>query len=269
VTEQRSRDDSPSILSRADLDERVGDPSRRQSFVTAMFDEIAPRYDAFTRLFSFGMDARWKRQLLAWVRTHAPSGGVAVDVACGTGDLALGLLGDAWCGDVIAADISRRMIALARERARPVAPGPLFICADIMRLPLRNASVSVITAGYALRNVPDFRAALHLLARIVRSGGALITLDFYKPAAPLWRFLFLRYLSAAGHIVGWLWHRRPAVYGYIGRSIELHVTAGEFRRALEEAGFEIVAEKRWLLGGISAHCARRNPSVASTPAGGG
>ena len=96
---------SPRELEALDLETYLSDPGRKQSFVTPMFEHIAPRYDAFTRLFSFGMDASWKRELMAWFAQRAPARAVVLDVACGTGDLALSKA-DHPVGGVSPADMS-------------------------------------------------------------------------------------------------------------------------------------------------------------------
>ncbi len=81
-----------------------------------MFEHIAPRYDAFTRLFSFGMDARWKATLMAWFAERAPERAQVLDVACGTGDLALRAAALRPHGSVLGIDAADGMIALARAR---------------------------------------------------------------------------------------------------------------------------------------------------------
>jgi demethylmenaquinone methyltransferase/2-methoxy-6-polyprenyl-1,4-benzoquinol methylase len=117
--------------------------------------------------------------------------------------------------------------------------------------------VDTVTAGYALRNVPDVRAGLAEIARVLKPGGRLYTLDFYRPAMAWWRMLFLGYLAAAGNTIGWLWHGEPVVYGYIARSVDHFVTAETFTTLLGEAGFTVERVRQKLLGGIALHTARR------------
>jgi demethylmenaquinone methyltransferase/2-methoxy-6-polyprenyl-1,4-benzoquinol methylase len=242
-------------LNRVDLDAVVVDPARKQEFVTPMFQHIAPRYDAFTRLFSFGMDARWKRVLLGWVAESDRAAPDALDVACGTGDLALALARTSR--SVVGLDAADAMIAQARARAAREGPGVDFQVADLTRTPFADETFDVITAGYAFRNVPNLAAALRETVRLLRPGGALYVLDFYRPANPLWRALFLRYLSVAGSLVGWWWHRSPAIYRYIAVSIAHYVTGEEFAGALSSAGLEPRRVRAFLGGGIMLHEARR------------
>lgn len=233
--------------------------------MTPMFDIIAPRYDAFTRLFSFGMDAGWKREALAAVRSAVAATPSAVrealDLASGTGDVACALA-RAWPSvRVTALDASPRMIDAARARLaradRDVADRVEPMVGDMMRLPQSHGSVDVVTASYGIRNVPDATESVREIARVLRPGGVLATIDFYRPAAAWWRALFLWYLRAAGNVVGWLWHRDPVVYGYIAHSIDAFMSDAEFARLLEREGFEVVSARRYLLGGVARHVARK------------
>lgn len=237
------------------VDDVLGDPARKQQFVTPMFDVIAPRYDDFTRLFSFGMDRRWKGDLLAAVQRRASTADRCLDVACGTGDLAAALVQALPTRVVVGLDASSGMVRAAR--ARHGDGGPHFVVGDVMALPLPPASVTLVTAGYAIRNAPTVDGALAELARVVPSGGWVAVLDFYKPSAAWWRLLFLTYLRLAGDLVGWRWHGRAVIYGYIARSIAGFVTAAEFTSALDRAGFTVHEERRYLLGGIALHLAQR------------
>lgn len=219
-----------------------------------MFDIIAPRYDQFTRLFSFGLDRRWKAQLLAELSSHISDNTKALDLACGTGDLACALA--ARGAHVVGVDASARMIDEAKQRASG-ARSLEFVVGDMTALDTPDASVDIVTAGYALRNVPDFHRALREIARVLKPGGRLLTLDFYRPENVVWRRAFLAYLSVAGNTVGWLWHREPVVYGYIARSVEHYVSITDFNTALVETGYTLERVYRRLNGGIAVHHALR------------
>lgn len=248
-------------LSELDLDEHLDDPAIRQRFVTTIFDIVAPRYDRFTRVFSFGMDAGWKRELLAWLVAEAPAAAQVLDLACGTGDLAFAAARALPRASVQGLDAAPRMIEAAEARLagaeRSAAARMRFAVGDMTRLPRADASVDVVTVGYGLRNVPDPEGAIAEISRVLRPGGMLLVLDFYRPEAALWRALFLGYLRLAGNIVGWLWHRDPVVYGYIAASIDRWVSARRFSASLGRAGLTVERERRKLLGGIVLHLARK------------
>jgi demethylmenaquinone methyltransferase/2-methoxy-6-polyprenyl-1,4-benzoquinol methylase len=245
-------------LRELDLERHLADPGLRQSYVTPMFDLIAPRYDAFTRVFSFGMDRRWKATLIAIASDAIPRAGVVADVATGTGDLALALARVRPDVSIAATDVSTRMLALAGGHARANGSSRVAVAGgDISALPFPDAAIDAVTAGYALRNTPDWRASIIELARVIRPGGHLLTLDFYLPPSTPWRPLFLGWLSLAGRVVGWLWHREPMAYGYIAPSIAHFTTADGFADALAESGFRVAAVHRRLAGGIALHHAIR------------
>ena len=240
-----------------DPDRQLDDPSTRQGYVTAIFDLIAPRYDAFTRWFSFGMDRGWKAEVVAAAKTALAKRGpapVVVDLACGTGDLAFSLSERAR---VVGMDVSHVMLRAARARADGAADAPSFAGGDMVALPLDDASVDVVTIGYGLRNASRLELALDEATRVLKPGGHLVTLDFYRPANAIWRRLFLGYLALAGNLYGWAWHREPAAYGYIPRSIRRFVTADELSDALGARGLRVYLAATKLLGGICVHAAEK------------
>jgi SAM-dependent methyltransferase len=106
-----------SRLADLNLEEHLADPGLKQRFVTPMFDVIAPKYDRFTRVFSFGMDVGWKRELIALVSKAIPTNARVLDLACGTGDLAFAAGAIATRGSVLGIDASPMMIEQARDRA--------------------------------------------------------------------------------------------------------------------------------------------------------
>ena len=253
-----------SRLSDLDVDKYLADKSRKQEFVTPMFDTIAPRYDQFTRVFSFGMDSRWKRVAIEEAVAGAkrsPDARNALDLASGTGDLGVAIARALPEVHVHAVDASPNMIEQARERlttldaniARRVTPR----VGDMTALDIADASIDVITSGYGVRNVPDFERAVAEMSRVTRKGATVVTLDFYRPENSIWRGLLLWYLSVAGNAVGWLWHRDPVVYGYIARSIYHFVSWQEFSRMLERHHFKIDRTFRYLGGGIAIHVCTR------------
>lgn len=240
----------------------MADAARRQGVVTPMFDVIAPRYDAFTRLFSFGMDATWKVDLVASVVARAAQARRALDLACGTGDIGFALAAQLPLLHVTGVDPSAEMLRIARTRVADADQIRIaFEPGEMASLPADTASVDVITAGYGFRNVPELDAAVRECARVLRPGGVLGSLDFFVPRNALWRALFLGYLRVSGDVVGWWWHRTPAIYGYIARSIAAFVTVEEFTAVLQRHGFQVVETRRMLFGGIGLHVAVRTNAV--------
>ena len=247
-----------------DVEAFLNSPARKQQFVTPMFDIIAPRYDAFTRLFSFGMDAGWKREALDAVRLARQGRltAVALDLACGTGDFTVALATLLPDSRVTGVDASPRMIDHAANRISTAEFASIrervhVQVGDMMALDLPDRSMDVVMAGYGVRNVPDPATSVREMARVTKPGATLVTLDFYRPASSLWRRLLLGYLTVAGNLVGWLWHRDPIVYGYISRSIDHFMSWQSFSVLLEREGFVVQRVVRHLGGGIALHVATR------------
>lgn len=231
----------------------------RQAYVTAMFEEIAPRYDAFTRWFSFGMDVGWKRGLVAGVVRHAPVDATTIrDCACGTGDLAVSLAMAVPTARVEGIDAAIGMIS----RAQP-HPRVAYRLGDATRLSDSDASIDIVSIGYGLRNFPDHRAMLVEVARVLRPGGIVAILEFTKPSFPPWRWVLLAYLWAAGMACGWWLHRHGPVYGYIAHSIARFVTRRQLVADCAAAGLDTVHEGSALAGGMCMIVARK--SIQESP----
>jgi demethylmenaquinone methyltransferase / 2-methoxy-6-polyprenyl-1,4-benzoquinol methylase len=246
-------------LKELNVEECLQDATVKQKYVNKVFETVAGSYDRFTRWGSWGMDARWKRAFLRMVEPVLPEGGKALDLACGTGDLAFALAGRMPQGNVLGMDICQPMIDLATHNCPPaLAPRIAFQVGDMMALEMADRTFDLVSCGYGLRNVPDFRKALREIHRVLKPGGHFACLDMYRPANPLWRFLFLRVLLRSCQCYGWLYHREPASYAYLARSVEHFVTQAEMLAAYRETGFEMVQERRWLFGAVGVHLVRKS-----------
>jgi len=215
-----------------------------------MFQTIAPRYDFITRAFSYGMDRRWKRTLVE--RADLSGSPVILDLASGTGDFSLLAARQYPGAHAIAADLTERMLVLARSRGVQRA-----VCADASQLPFSDAAFDCVCVGYGLRNFPDLALALREIERVTRPGGRLVSLDFFLPANAVLRRLYLGYLYAQGAFWGLLLHGRPRVYTYIPDSLRTFVSIPEFSGMLRRAGYQRVDARGFLLGGIGLHWAAK------------
>jgi demethylmenaquinone methyltransferase/2-methoxy-6-polyprenyl-1,4-benzoquinol methylase len=246
-----------------DVEAHLASPAIRQRYVTTMFEIIAPKYDRFTRAFSFGLDRQWKADLIEALGQHIRRDARVVDLACGTGNLTVAMTQLAPEGSVLGIDASPTMVACARTATAAqtirMPPGQLeFQVGDIMALDLPDGCADAVTVGYGLRNVPDLAAALGEIHRVLKPGGILGNLDFVLPEPGPWRFLLLTYLKLMGDLYGWWYHGDAQIYGYIARSISHFVTRKQLDQALGAAGFTVLAGMDRLLGGVSMQVARRD-----------
>jgi demethylmenaquinone methyltransferase/2-methoxy-6-polyprenyl-1,4-benzoquinol methylase len=216
--------------------------SRDPDAVRAMFDRIARRYDLANHLLSGGADFLWRRRAVRIVEEWQPQR--VLDLATGSGDLALALQHRLPQASITAADFSPEMLSVARRKGvREI------VLADALRLPFPDDSFDCVTVAFGLRNMADWSVALREMSRVLRSGGHLLVLDFSLPAGPLrpaYRFYLHRCLPIlAGLVTG-----QKAAYDYLGGSIEKFPSGDEMSRFIEQNGFA----RAWaqpLTGGIA------------------
>ena len=125
---------------------------------------------------------------------------IIVDLACGTGDLGTRLARRADARLAVGFDFSAQMLTEANARLHNAAPGLTLVACDMLDLCLRDQSVDVVSVGYGLRNTVDVRVALRECARVIRPGGVLLNLDFYKPVGKVWR---RRFFGTCGTLGVW------------------------------------------------------------------
>jgi demethylmenaquinone methyltransferase/2-methoxy-6-polyprenyl-1,4-benzoquinol methylase len=188
--------------------------------VKDVFDSVADRYDVMNDLMSFGVHRAWKRFAIS--RARLRPGDSALDVAGGTGDLAMGLarkLGGN--GTVVLSDINASMLARGRDRLldNGISSRVCFCVADAQDLPFPDASFDCVTIGFGLRNVTDKAAALLSMRRVLRPGGQLLVLEFSKPVLPglstIYDAYSFRVLPSLGRLVA----GDAASYRYLAESI--------------------------------------------------
>jgi demethylmenaquinone methyltransferase / 2-methoxy-6-polyprenyl-1,4-benzoquinol methylase len=221
---------------------------RTAAGVRRMFDRVAPRYDLANTVLSLGRDRHWRRAAARAV--DLGPGETAVDVACGTGRLAAELATEQPAATVLGLDFSGQMV---RRASAALGGGRRlgFAVADAMKLPLRDASVDVVTIAFGLRNLPEPRRGLAELRRVLRPGGRLLVCEFSRPVVPGFREVYDRYLTSLLPLAAKRLSSDPEAYQYLARSIGAWPGQEELAGWLRDAGFERV---RWrdLSGGIVA-----------------
>ena len=233
-------------------------PETKRRHVRELFATIADRYDLITAVLSYGQDAKWKKKLVSIADVRP--GERALDLAAGTGDIAFAIASRG--AKTIGLDITHRMLLLARSKSAAVT----FITGDMTHLPLRPASFDLVTTGYGLRNVPDLGTAIDEIARVLRPGGRLLSLDFNNPGNAIVRAVYLAYLTVVGSMLGWVLHRDPDTYRYIPASIRRYAGARGVADLLASRGFDHVTVIPLLFGLMSLHVSRlREDASAGRP----
>lgn len=165
------------------------------------FEPIAPRYDCCNRLFSFGLDRRWRRT--AALLLNPQPGESILDLCCGSGEMAAALAHRQPLADIVGLDISRAMIELAKKKYAAQSDRIRWRVADAVQTGLPAQSFDLITCAFGLRNIPDKTAALREMKRLLRPKGRIGILEFSLPENRILRTLFwiyLRYLMPAASI---------------------------------------------------------------------
>jgi demethylmenaquinone methyltransferase / 2-methoxy-6-polyprenyl-1,4-benzoquinol methylase len=230
------------------------EPGReRAAKVRELFNRIARRYDLLNDLQSFGLHRLWKRRM---IRLCGVGPGVAaLDVCCGTGDIALALARRG--AEVTGLDFSEEMLAVARRKASsPAAKGmksARFIQGDAQQLPFSNESFEVVTVGYGLRNLAELDAGLREMARVLKPGGRLLALDFGKPENRLWRGIYFGYLRCFVPLLGLLFCGSAGAYSYILESLKHYPAQEGVASRMRGLGLENVRVWNFLGGVMSIH----------------
>ncbi len=213
--------------------------------VRAMFDRIAGFYDRMNSVMTAGLHHSWRRR--AADLAGVGDGATALDVACGTGDLAVELRTRVGAsGEVIGCDFSDEMLT----RARVKAPGLKFEWANALELPYETGRFDAATVGFGARNFSDLQKGIDEMARVVRPGGKVVVLEITTPTKPplstFYRLWFDRVVPQIGRVAG-----DPDAYNYLPNSVKRFPDPQGLGAVLAGAGLEHV---RWVLtaGGIIA-----------------
>ena len=206
---------------------------QRAAKVQDLFARIAPRYDLINDLQSFGLHRYWKRCVLRLARPQP--GQRALDLCCGTGDLALALARRG--AHVAGLDFSERMLDAARTRQSRIPHHHCvtlrFIRGDALQVPFADSSFDIVTVGYGLRNLANWETGLREMQRVANPGGRLVVLDFGKPDNALWRGLYFGYLRLFVPWLGRIFCGNASAYAYILESLKhypaQHAVAAKMR----------------------------------------
>ena len=225
----------------------------KQRYVADLFSRISRRYDLMNDLMTLGMHRGWKRRT-ALLASHGLTG-PALDVATGTGDLALELARCPGVERVVGVDLLPVMVARAREKSgrhNPTADVGLLV-GDAVALPFRGGAFCCATAGFSLRNMPDVRQALAEMVRVVRPGGRVALLEL-TPMAPGFRTrLFRPYFHGLVPLIGKAVAGDRSAYTYLPQSVDRFLEAEGLAGMLRELGLTRVSYRRLGMGTVCLH----------------
>ena len=207
-----------------------------------MFGAIARRYDLANHVLSCGCDFYWRKRAAGIVASWQPKR--ILDLATGTGDLALALRKKIPGAEITGADFSEEMLAIAKEKGLTQT-----MLADVLALPFADQSFDCVTIAFGLRNVRDWSVAVREMARVLRTNGHALVLEFSLPRSSILRLLYRFYLHRCLPLIGSALTKKKNAYDYLGDSIEEFPNGEAMLRLMEVDGFRnALAEP--LTGGI-------------------
>jgi len=215
----------------------VTDPESASRAVREMFTSIAPRYDLLNHLLSANVDRLWWHRTARTFRLilRGPAA-TALDLCCGTGDMALALRKQNSDARIIGADFSHAM--LTRAFAKPPAGSPItWIEADALRLPFKDNSFDLVTSAFGFRNLADYDAGLREIFRVLRPGGECGILDFSEPGGLVGKIYNVYFKSVLPRI-GRLVSGNERAYAYLPASVKRFPSPPELIGRMQQAGFQ-------------------------------
>jgi demethylmenaquinone methyltransferase/2-methoxy-6-polyprenyl-1,4-benzoquinol methylase len=222
--------------------------SAKSTYVRAMFDGIAHRYDLMNTLMTLGQHQAVRRA--AARLAQPPRNGLALDLATGTGDFAAALQEIEPTCRVVGVDFAIEMMRLGQTK---YSARVAFAAGDMLRLPLPENTFDCSVNGFVLRNVTDVRAAFTEMYRVLKPSGRAVSLEITEPRAPVWRNVFALYFDhALPRIGGWL-SGRPEAYRYLPQSVHDFLAPEAVADLMCAIGFREVSFRRAMLGTMAVY----------------
>jgi len=227
-------------------------------FVRRTFSAIAGRYDFANHLLSGGLDFLWRARVARVVAAVRPAR--ILDLATGSGDLAIALQKTCPSALVVGADFCLTMLEEARRKHVP-----FLVQADALALPFADGAFDAMTVAFGLRNMASWEKALREMARVLRPGGLLAVLDFSLPPRGPVRAAYRLYLHhLLPKVAGWTTGRSDA-YEYLGESIEKFPRGSGMAAMINACGFEARQPRTMCLGIVTLYTAVKGTGILGTP----
>jgi demethylmenaquinone methyltransferase/2-methoxy-6-polyprenyl-1,4-benzoquinol methylase len=225
---------------------------RNPAAVRQMFDRIAARYELANTVLSGGLDASWRRA--AAQAAAVPAGGLALDIACGSGNLARDLVRQQGAPEmVVGLDFSRRMLELTARRGG----GVTAVQGDALRLPFADRTFDAATMAFGLRNLAHQSAGLQEMLRVIRPGGRVVVLEFVRPPRGAIGAAYRAYLKAALPVLGGAISGDGSAYRYLSDTVDSYRSPGQLAELASGAGWRRLDVRLLTFGTVALLAATR------------
>jgi demethylmenaquinone methyltransferase/2-methoxy-6-polyprenyl-1,4-benzoquinol methylase len=225
----------------------------KAEMVRAMFTRIAGRYDLMNSIMTGGRHHAWRQ--VAARETAAAKPGPVLDLATGTGDLALAVRVLDPARLVLGADFSEAMLHMATKKPAVRAARLPLLGADALALPFKTGTFAAVTSAFLLRNLEDLAAGLAEMRRVTQPGGRVVTLEITRPATPGWSQIFGVYFRRVVPAVGAVVAGDRSAYTYLPDSVDRFLMPDELSALMRQVGYADVSYRRLSLGTIAVHTA--------------
>jgi demethylmenaquinone methyltransferase/2-methoxy-6-polyprenyl-1,4-benzoquinol methylase len=225
--------------------------------VQEMFDSIAPAYDFMNRAMTFGIDHLWRAKAVKMMGRNKPAN--ILDVATGTGDLAIRIAHSLHPDHITGIDLSEGMLEIGRKKAKDAGLDNIieFVQGDCLDLPFDDNTFDCVTVAYGVRNFPDLDKGLSEMRRVLKKDGRLVIIELTAPRRFPMRQLFWLYSHAFMPLVGWIISKDKRAYSYLPATMEAFPQGEEMQQILKKAGYRDVAFKRFTFGLSTMYTAKK------------
>ena len=223
----------------------------KDAYVREMFTAIAPRYDLLNHWLSLNLDRRWRRLAISRLEVSRRPAGRYLDLCAGTLDVAAAVAQlPGFSGSVVGADFSEAMLAHSGgKRSSRVAP----VVADVLALPMANASCAGAIVAFGIRNVADLDVSLREVARVLEPGGRFVILEFTTPRNRVFRAGFNTYFHHVLPRIGRMVSGHESAYSYLPLSVAEFPLPAALGSRMESAGFRDVQWETMMFGVVAIH----------------
>ncbi len=230
--------------------------SKKQQ-VAHMFNDIASRYDFMNRFLSGGIDQGWRKKAIRQLSEKNPKS--LLDVATGTGDLAIMASALLRPGKITGIDISDGMLELGRQKVQKLGlqHSIELLNGDSEAISFKDDSFEAVTVAFGVRNFQRLEQGLSEIKRVLKPGGKLVVLEFSRPQSPMVRSMYKFYMKFVCPNIGKLLSKNPAAYQYLDESIQKFPEGNNFLDILDDLGYKNTYRKPLTLGICTIYCGEK------------